>query len=194
MLILFKNKFTQPLKIILVLFVLFFTSCENDLDKVNQVTAKNTDPVEQGTNVEILYSDSAKMRVKVNAAELKRFVTPKPLVEMPKGVHVQFYDDSLNVTSTLTSKYAIRKESEQIMEAKNDVVVVNSKGEKLNTEHLIWDEKTRKIYSKEFVKITTEDEIIFGNGFESNEDFSKYKIFNIKGTITINKDEHAKSP
>lgn len=180
--------------ILLTLLPLFFASCENDLDKVNQITARNTDPVEQGKNIEILYSDSAKIRVKVNAPELKRFVLPKPVVEMPSGVKVEFYDDSLHVTSTLTSNYAIRKDSEQIMEAKNDVVVVNTKGEKLNTEHLIWDEKTRKIYSQEFVKITTADEIIMGNGFESNEDFTKYKIFDIKGIITINKNEHAPNP
>lgn len=179
---------------LLTLLPLFFASCENDLDKVTQITARNTDPVEQGKNIEILYSDSAKIRVKVNAPELKRFVLPKPVVEMPAGVKVEFYDDSLHVTSTLTSKYAIRKDREQIMEAKNDVVVVNTKGEKLNTEHLIWDEKTRKIYSHEFVKITTADEIIMGNGFESNEDFTKYKIFDIKGIITINKNEHTPNP
>lgn len=190
----YNNALSGAALFTLTLLLLFFTSCENDLEKVNQVTARNTDPVEQGKNIEILYSDSAKIRVKVNAPELKRFVVPKPVVEMPAGVKVEFYDDSLHITSTLTSKYAIRKDNEQIMEAKNDVVVVNTKGEKLNTEHLIWDEKTRKIYSQEFVKITTPDEIIMGEGFESNEDFTKYKIFDIKGIITIHKDEHAPNP
>ena len=36
-----------------------------------------------------------------------------------------------------------------------------------------------------FVKITTADEIIFGDGFESNQDFTKYKIFKIRGTISL---------
>ena len=70
------------------------------------------------------------------------------------------------------------------MEAKNNVVIVNAEGEQLNTEHLIWDRKKRIIYSNVFVKITTEDEIIMGEGFESNEQFSKYKILKPKGTIT----------
>jgi hypothetical protein len=76
------------------------------------------------------------------------------------------------------------------MEAKKDVVVVNEKGEKLMTEYLVWDEKTGKIFSNEFVKIITADEIIMGNGFESNQDFSRYKIFDIKGTIKLKKDEN----
>ena len=64
-------------------------------------------------------------------------------------------------------------------------MVVNKKGETLNTEHLIWEEKTEKIHTDEFVKITTEDEVIFGHGFESNQDFSKYRIKKIKGTIDL---------
>jgi hypothetical protein len=51
-------------------------------------------------------------------------------------------------------------------------------------EHLIWDRAENKIYSNEFVKITTDDEIIMGEGFESNEQFTKYRILKPKGTIT----------
>ena len=107
---------------------------------------------------------------------------------------MEFYDPQMEVSSTLTSNYAIRKEKENTIEAKDDVVVVNVKGEKLNTEQLIWNERTSKIYSNEFVKITTPDKIIFGNGFESNQDFTNYKIFSIKGTINITQDEHTQDP
>ncbi|MBK7390407.1 MAG: LPS export ABC transporter periplasmic protein LptC [Bacteroidetes bacterium] len=178
----------------LFLFALTFSSCENDIEKVSLVTGKSKLPIESSTDMEILYSDSAKVRVKVNTAVMNRFDGENPYTELPKGVSVKFFDENLNVTSTLTSKYAIRKDNENIMEAKNDVVVVNEKGEKLNTEHLIWNERTHKIYSDKFVKITTPDKILFGNGFEANQDFTNYKIFNIKGTITIDKDEHTPNP
>ena len=110
---------------------------------------------------------------------------------MPKGIDLKFYDDSLNIISTLTSNYAINRESENIMEARNNVVVVNKKGERLNTEHLIWDQKAKKIYSNEFTKITTQDEILLGNKFEANEDFTNYKISRVKGNFNINKEKHA---
>ena len=71
------------------------------------------------------------------------------------------------------------------MEAKDDVVVVNDKGEVLNTEHLIWLKDSAKIYTEEFVKFTTEDEIIMGDGMEANQDFTKWKIYNITGIINI---------
>ena len=39
------------------------------------------------------------------------------------------------------------------------------------------------------MKITTPDEIIYGDGLESNETFSKYQIKNIRGSISVNSDD-----
>jgi len=170
-------------------FLIFlYSSCENDIAKVNLITAVNKLPSESGKNVEVIYSDSARVKIKLTAPVLNRFEGNNPYSEFPKGLVVLFYDETLNVKSKLTANYAIRYERENRMEAKNDVVVINAKGEKLNTEHLIWDEKKQIIYSKEFVKITTADEIIMGEGFEANQTFTKYKINKIKGTINL-KDE-----
>lgn len=165
--------------------VIIFSSCENDIDEVNTITARDNYPVESGKDMEIIYSDSGHIKIKLNAPVLMRFTGEKPYMEMPKGVKVLFYDNSMNVNSHLSANYAISHEKEEIMEAKSDVVVVNEKGEQLNTEHLIWDKKTEQIHTQEFVKITTTDEIIYGNGLESNQSFTKYKIKDIKGTINL---------
>lgn len=186
------NIFEKKGIFMLALMLTALYSCENDIEKVTILTDKTALPVETSTGLEILYSDSARVKVKVTTPKLQRFEGEKPLTELPDGVFVEFYDENMNVSSTLKSDYALRNNAEQLMEAKRNVVVVNAKGEQLNTEHLVWNEVTSKIYSDEFVKITTADKIIFGNGFESNQDFTNYKIFKIKGTITINKDEHAK--
>ncbi len=179
---------------LVILYIAGLYGCENDVEKVTLVTGKKIEPVETSEGLTILYSDSARVKVKITAPELVRYDTEKPYTELPKGVHVEFYDNTLRVNSTLDAKYALRRDMEAIMEARDDVVVVNIKGEKLNTEHLLWNEKTAKISSDKFVKITTADKIIYGNGFEANQDFTSYKIFNIKGTITINKDERATNP
>ncbi|MEP7170002.1 MAG: LPS export ABC transporter periplasmic protein LptC [Bacteroidota bacterium] len=175
----------------LALIAVIFYSCVNDKSKVDLVTKKINLPVETATDISVLYSDSAKVKAKLTAPLMNHFTAPKSYFEMPKGVDLKFYDDTLNVISTLTANYAINREEENIMEARNNVVVVNKKGEMLNTEHLIWNQKTKKIYSNEFAKITTKDEIIYGNGFEANEDFTKYKINKVKGTLSANKEKHA---
>lgn len=74
------------------------------------------------------------------------------------------------------------------MEAKDNVVVINDKGERLNTEHLVWDKKTGKITSDVFVEITTENEVIMGEGLVSNQSFTEYKILKTRGIINIDND------
>jgi len=71
------------------------------------------------------------------------------------------------------------------MEARNNVVVENTSGDKLETEHLIWDQKEDRIFSDVFTRITSPDRVIFGDGFESNQDFSKYRIRKVRGIIDL---------
>ena len=176
-----NNKFLLALP--LILFVV--GSCENDIEKVRIISSKSEMPVESTFNATLLYSDSAQLQVKLIAPQLDRFSGEKPYLELPSGVELEFYDSDMEISSRLTANYAISYEETGLMEAKGNVVLINELGEQLNTEHLIWDEKTGKIYSEEFVKITTADEIILGEGFESNQSFTKFKIKKIKGTINI---------
>ena len=64
----------------------------------------------------------------------------------------------------------------------------SSRNEKINTELMYWDMKKELVYSDKYVRITTEDEILTGDGFESNQDFSEWKILKPAGVISI-KDE-----
>lgn len=188
---LFFSTYIYSVLLTMMLFVL--VSCENDLAKVKLITLKDDSPNEIINNVEVLYTEHAQLEAKLLSPELNRYESDSPYVIMPKGLQIFFYNDSLVMESKLTANYGIYLEKEERMEAKNNVVVVNAKGEKLNTEHLIWDEKNEKIYSDVFVKITTAEEIIYGDGFESNQNFTQYKIFNIKGTINIEKNDTVKS-
>ncbi len=174
---------------IYVLALLFvstlFSACENDIEEVNLITSYKKLPAESGKNVLIIYSDSARIKMKLKAEQLDHYDGENAYVEFPKGINVFFYNDKNKLESNLKANYAIRYEKSNMMEAKNNVVVINDKGEKLNTEHLFWDEKKELIYSDVFVKITTKDEIIMGEGLESNQNFSKYKFKKIKGTINV---------
>ncbi|MEY4594078.1 MAG: hypothetical protein RIQ47_488 [Bacteroidota bacterium] len=178
----------------MLLSVIFIAinACENDLDKVKLYEKGTAGPVESAKNIKILYSDSGAVKVEITAPVLDRYDSERPYTEMPKGVKAIFYNDRMEVTSRLSANYAIRYDRDLKLEARKNVVVVNERGEQLTTEHLIWDERRQMLNSDEFVKITTKDEIIYGNGFEANQDFSQYRIFNIKGIISVNAEENAK--
>lgn len=174
----------------LFLFALVLGGCVNDMDEVNAIVENELLPVETADNIRIIYSDSAVLKVILEAKHLERFMGEEPYLEMTGGVHVRFFNNLGETESELRSNYAVSYQNKDVMEAKENVVVVNKKGETLNTEHLVWEKKTERIHTEEFVKITTEDEVIFGHGLESNQDFTKYKIKNIKGTINLKDGEH----
>lgn len=171
----------------LVVFTFVSSGCENDPSEVARITKYENEPLEHIKGLETIYSDSGIVRVKVTAPELKKIGTNQLITELPGGLHIEFFDEQLNVESELKAKYAIHYENERKWEARNDVVVVNKKGEKLNTEKLIWDERKELLSSDQHVKITTAEEVIFGNGFEANQDFSRYKIQNVTGVLTVKK-------
>ena len=169
---------------------MLFNACENETAEVEKITYDSDSPVESTYDSQIFYSENADLKVKAFAPEMHRYVGETQYNEMPKGIEVIFYDSINQESSKLTANYAIDKQTENIMEAMDDVVVVNAEGERLNTEHLIWDRKTQRIYSEKFVTITTEDEIIMGDGFESNETFTKYKITKSRGVISQYNEEN----
>jgi len=174
-------------KIIPVLFAFgILCSCENDVKEIESLSLKKNEPLSRGKNIALIYSEKSNVKINITAPLMEEFgLEEDKYMEMKEGIKVLFYDSLMNVSSTLTANYAINRVADKIMEAKDDVVVVNDKGEVLHTEHLVWMQDSSKIYTHEFVKITTVDEIIMGEGMEANQDFTKWKIHKIKGIINL---------
>ena len=145
-------------------------------------------PVETIINSELIYSDSAIVRVVLNAEKMNRYVGEKSFIEISDGLVVNFYNNYGNKESELTAVNAIINEVTGLMEAKNKVKIISKNGDVLQTEHLIWDQKEEKIFTEDFVQITTSSEQIYGEGFESNQDFTKYEIKKVSGTILLDED------
>jgi LPS export ABC transporter protein LptC len=177
----------KPFGFLTAFFAITFLigACENDIQEVNSLTTKNNLPADQATDFELIYSDSGKIKMKLTAPISERFTGEKPYLEFKKGVLVIFFDSLMKEESRISAQYAIQKETENIIEGRNNVEIVNQKGEKLNTEQLFWNKNTKMIYTEKFVKITTKDEIIMGNGMEADQHFRKYKIKTVTGTINI---------
>ena len=74
------------------------------------------------------------------------------------------------------------------MDARDNVVVINVEGDTLYTEHLIWDGEKEIIFTDDPVEIRTKDDIIFGDGLEANQSFTKYTIKNPRGESNLDDD------
>lgn len=175
------TKLTLLLPLILLQF---FLGCKTNVDEAKKITMRVNTSIEKATKTEIVFSEHGVNRIVANAPELLRYAVEKPYMEFPKGIEMKFFNGN-KVESTMTANYAIAQEGNKLMIARNNVVVVNEKGETLNTEELIWDEEKETIYSNAFVKITTQDEIIMGTGMTANQNFTNYVIKNISGIIKV---------
>jgi LPS export ABC transporter protein LptC len=100
-------------------------------------------------------------------------------------LQVRFFNELGEQNSSLVAEYALQMVAKNLWEARGDVVVINSKGEQLNTEKLFWDSRKEIIYSDEFVKITTPEQVIMGEGFTADQNFEEYEINRPTGTINI---------
>lgn len=168
---------------------MFLFSCSNDLETIKEISMQNQSvfPVETIKDCEIIYSDSSKVRVLLSAAIMNRFNHEKKYVEIGDGLKVQFFDESGKKESELLSDYAIIDEENDVMQAQKNVVVRNVNGDILESETLNWSQEKQEIFTDDFIKITTANEVIFGQGLVSNQNFTKYTIKKIKGTISIDR-------
>lgn len=182
------RKFNVYIVIIGTFLVLALQSCENDLKVVQTFANPEKVPDISMTNFETIYSDSAKVKGKLTAPVLDRYNTDKKKYsEFPKGLHVYFYNDSLKVNAEIVAKYAINYDKTAVWEARNDVVVTNTKGERLNTEQLFWDQNRKIIYTQKYCRITTPDGMqhIGENGMEAKENFEDWKLIGASGTVQV---------
>jgi len=171
-------------------FTLMFFACENDMREVMNLPMNKKMPSQIGDSVTLIYTDSAQLKVVLKANRMlvyNKNVT-EPFTVLSKGLFVTFFDEEEKISSTLKANYGVRFDLSKRMEAKYAVEVVNKEGKKLETEKLIWDEANKRIYTDAAVKITTDKEIITGKGLESNQDFTKYTLKEVTGTIQIKND------
>ncbi|HPB53950.1 MAG TPA: hypothetical protein PLR22_09785, partial [Saprospiraceae bacterium] len=92
----------------LCLLVFSFQACENDLAEVRRVTGVSVSgSYEEGVDGEILYSDSARLKVVIKFDTLIRILDQSdPRDIFPRGLIVSFYDDNGQISSILTANRA----------------------------------------------------------------------------------------
>jgi LPS export ABC transporter protein LptC len=139
---------------------------------------------ETGTDIDMFYSDSARVRARIRGPVLDRFVERSNLrEEFPKGVQITFFDNEGEEQSALRAQKGLRLGSKQRTVLTDSVVWVSVKNERLETSELIWDEREQAIFSDKFVKITRPGEVIYGYGFRTNSTFTEWRILAVEGVF-----------
>lgn len=165
---------------------LLSSACENDPAEVAELMSKLDPEIERAEEVEILYSDSAILKVRIVGPTMLTYLDrANQQQEFPDGVRVEFFAPDGSISSVLTAKYGVRVDKKRQIIVRDSVVWQSVDQEKLETEELIWDERTERVFTQKFVVITRPDEIITGHGFESDQNFENARINAVDGRIKI---------
>lgn len=108
-----------------------------------------------------------------------------PVLGISTGIYIERFDEQLEVNASLRSDYAHYDEDAQLWRLEGNVYAVNQEGEIFETPLLFWSQKDERVYSDSTIRITRENSIIVGVGFESNQEMTRYTIMRPRGVIPI---------
>lgn len=171
----------------LVMYIFFagvlFWGCD---DTESDATKKEVyaGPLRVVHDVDMYYSEEARKKVKLKAPKLVELQDGNR--DFPDGYYLEFYEEDGTLSSTLRADRAFYYKSENLWKATGNVVVKSMvKSDELNTEELFWKPNEERIYSEKFVTVTTDEQVMSGTGFKSNQDFTNYEFTGASGEFEM---------
>jgi len=175
----------------MILSIILFFSCNNDMKNVIQVSEFEKLPELSSENIHFSQSEYGKIVISIETPELTKTKNGEEddeaeIMEFPKGIRVVQYSSYPDTLTMISANYAVNNSEKGVWEARGNVVAKNVKNQEcLNTEYLIWDQKKGIIYSNQKVQVSTPDDIIFGEGFKSDDQFTDWQVEKVTGVITF---------
>ncbi len=163
-------------------------SCKNDLDQVAAIEVPEAAPDRVTRNAEYFYTDSGRVRNRLRAGRIAEWAVKPEHTEISEGLELLFFDAQGHEGSTLTARRGTIMPKEKRMEVFENVVFINGRGERLETEQLTWDQDSGRVHTDKPVRVERGGDIIHGQGLDAAEDFSRYTIRRITGIINLDAD------
>lgn len=170
---------------------LVLSACNgSDRMETDAVADRASMPVLNSKGVTTLISDSGVTRYRITTASWQIYDKADPVYwEFPEGVYLEKFDSLLKVEASLQADYAYYNEREERWLLRGNVHTKNLEGEEFDTPLLYWDKRTERVYSDSAITIKKATSIIYGVGFESNQQMTQYTIRNPKGMIPLEEKE-----
>lgn len=176
-----------------VMFVLFPSCSNKGKNLADAVSENDTLPTMSSLGVTTLISDSGITRYKIVTEEWIVFDKKSPSYwSFEKGVYLEKFDTLFHIDASIKADTAYYYDKKKLWELRSNVQIQSQRGDKFETELLFWDENKEKVYSDKYIRISQEDKVITGYGFESDQNLTEYQIKNTTGIFTV--EDKAASP
>ena len=116
----------------------------------------------------------------------------QPTWKFMKGLLMERFDEKFHVDLFVQSDTAWLH-NQKLWELRGRVVVRNVNGDVFRTEELFWDLDKHEMWNTQYMHITTPERELEGTEFHSNEQMTRYTVFNSIGTFPVKEENGAKS-
>ena len=182
-----SNLYTRFLFFSLFTFtIVLLLSCGNSDKELNEYNSKALG-IEEIKDADINYTLGGNAKAKLRSPLMLRVQEASPYVELPKKLHVDFFNESGAIDSRLDALYGKYYEMESKVFLKDSVKVINILGDTLYCNELWWDRsrKGNEFYTDKPVRIRRKLQIIDGIGMDASQDFKAWHIINPVGIINV---------
>ena len=104
--------------------------------------------------------------------------------EFTEGVYLELFDDQNN-KSTVVADYAIVYNKTDLIDMQGHVVLATHQKDTLFAEQLFYDQAKEWLFTNNPVTFRTGTDLINGNGFDSDNNFTTAEVLEIDGIITL---------
>ena len=183
-----KSNSIVTIFLMVTMLLLFVGSCTSSKkETVAVVFNPDSSYIMRTTDVNTLISDSGITRYKLNAKEWLMFSKAKdPFWYFPEGIYIEKFDSLFNAEASVKADTAYYWEKKKLWKLIGNVKILSLENEKFETSEMFWDQGKERIYSSKRVRIEKKDQIIIGkDGFESNQDMTKYSFINSEASFPV---------
>ena len=168
-----------------VFTVTLFFSCKNNFKEVQNIGILDSGPLTIAENINTKYTDSGKLKSILISSKMLNYSNREfAFYEFPEGINLTLFDAD-NKESNVVADFAILYDETDLIDLQGNVVLTTHNQDTLYAEQLFYDQKKEWLFTNQPVRFRTKDQLINGNGFDSDRSFSQAKVLEVTGRIFI---------
>lgn len=171
--------------IVMVIAMTMFFSCKSNLDEVNKIGISENEPIGVAENINLKYTDSGRVTANLLSPKMLDFSNRDfAYNEFPEGARLNIFDEN-NEKSTIIADYAIVYDKTGIIDMQGNVVLASTTQDTLFAEQLYYDQNREWLFTNKPVTFRRGQDVINGNGFDSDSEFKQAQVLEIDGIVTL---------
>ena len=173
-----------------VLFCVSLSACSNDIEKIRFFDQKNL-PSQTVKDATVRRSTSGNVQMVMTTPLVQKFTTPDNRTLYPEGLQVEFLNTDGSKRAYLWALRAEELTDNNLVRAHDSVVIIDyENGDTVYLKNLTWNREEGRMFSNDLIRSVNGKRLTYGDGFESDEQFTNPQIFHQRGTIEWNENQN----